>query len=486
MPVIRSDEVSRITRGSFARYRGYAAIVIGAAAFGLGALTLVGYAVDPDVAGRMAPQTAFAIASLGAGLLLWRQTRRAPRAVSDALIVIAGLVGFVGLVGYAYGADELYEIGPYGPMTLLAAAGLVAAAVGAYAARLRTSALGVLTRDSAGGAVARLLLPAAVLVPLLLGGLRLAGLRAGLVDLATGAALASVLNILAVVAFVIVIAVPLDRADRRRRSAEEDVRSLNASLERRVRERTAELEAANRELEAFVFSVTHDLTMPLRSIAGFVDLLDRRAERLDPEGRRYLGLLRRGTVEMEGLIRALAALSTITRGPLDRRTVDLGSLAQDITSDLRRAHPGRNVTVSIQPGLSAFADPSLARIALVNLLGNAWKFTTPRDPGVIEVGRSEQPRPGFFVRDNGVGFDPGAADRLFAPFQRMHTQEEFPGTGIGLATVRRVLHRHGGDVWAEGAPDRGATFYFTFEPSMADAPQALEPIRPGATGDASV
>jgi signal transduction histidine kinase len=242
-------------------------------------------------------------------------------------------------------------------------------------------------------------------------------------------------------------------------------RRLNAELEQRVKDRTAQLEASNQELETFCYSVSHDLRAPLRGIDGWsLALLEDCGDKFDENGRSHLDRVRADTQRMGRLIDDLLLLSRVTRGPIQRGRVDLTALAQSVAARLREAAPERRVEFAIQPGLTAQGDASLLDIVLCNLLGNAWKFSGGRPLARVEFGRAEvDSRPAFFVRDNGVGFDMTYAQKLFGAFQRMHKASEFPGTGIGLATVQRVIQRHGGRVWAEAQVDRGATFYFTLE-----------------------
>lgn len=242
-------------------------------------------------------------------------------------------------------------------------------------------------------------------------------------------------------------------------------------LEQRVAERTAQLTVANRELEAFSYSVSHDLRAPLRGIDGFsLALLEDYGPQLDTTAHNYLERIRAATQRMGILIDDLLQLARVSRTAMRMEDCDLSALAESVMEDLRRSAPRRAAEITIEPGLRAWADPTLLRVVLENLLGNAWKFTAKRAVTRIALRRQDSSgAPVFSVADNGAGFDPAHAGQLFSPFQRLHPASEFPGTGIGLATVQRILQRHGGRAWADAQPGQGATFYFTLLPPPAEA-----------------
>jgi light-regulated signal transduction histidine kinase (bacteriophytochrome) len=253
--------------------------------------------------------------------------------------------------------------------------------------------------------------------------------------------------------------------------SQREVQRMNADLEQRVAERTRQLEAANRELESFAYAVSHDLRAPLRSMSGFSQILRESAPaELDEKSRHYLQRIHEASQRMSSLIEDLLGLSRISRSEINPRPVNLSQIAQEAAAVLRERHPERQVQLEIAPDMMVQGDARLLRIAMDNLLGNAWKYTSRASQPQITVGtRPGDKGPVYFVRDNGVGFDMAYAHKLFVPFQRLHPDAEFAGSGIGLVTVQRILARHGGRIWTEAAPDKGATFFFTLhEPGAVE------------------
>jgi len=266
-----------------------------------------------------------------------------------------------------------------------------------------------------------------------------------------------------------------------RSRAEEEICSLNAGLELRVKERTIELEAANKELESFAYSVSHDLRAPLRGIDGWSHaLVEDYGDKLDGQGREFLAQVCSEAQRMGQLIDDMLQLSRLIRVEMLREPVDLSAIANGILARLREQNPRRKVETVIPSGINVVGDSELLQVAIQNLLENAWKFTGKTPQGRIEMGVMEKwdgdggpdsahnpipstvrSTPVFFIHDNGAGFDMAHTAKLFSPFQRMHRQSEFPGTGVGLASVQRIIHRHGGQIWTVAEPGKGATFYFT-------------------------
>jgi signal transduction histidine kinase len=280
----------------------------------------------------------------------------------------------------------------------------------------------------------------------------------------------------------------LEREVEERRRAEGEIHRLNAELEKRVTERTAELQSANRELEAFSFSVSHDLRGPLRAIDGFSEaLLEDFGDKVTDDMRSFLMRIRSATLRMGQLIEDLLNLARISRVDMQRQTVDMSAMVRQIVGELQQREPdkARKVEVSIWDGVTVNGDGRLLRVVLENLLGNAWKFTSRTPTAQIEFGMMKEPdRTVLFVRDNGAGFDMAHVDKLFGAFQRLHGVTEFPGTGIGLSIVQRVIQRHRGRIWCHAEPGKGAVFYFTVGESgetAANEPEAQTRAASAAT-----
>ena len=260
--------------------------------------------------------------------------------------------------------------------------------------------------------------------------------------------------------------------------SEAALRELTAELEQRVARRTEQLAATNAELEAFTYSVSHDLRAPLRQIDGFSKILSEElSDRVGEEGRHYLRRIREGAAKMAQLVDDLLDFSRIGRQDIRWLPVDLDALLEEVLDGLAPERDGRRVELERGPLASVEGDPAMIRVVFTNLLSNALKFSRSRDPAVIEIGqRDVEGSPAIFVRDNGVGFDPRFADKVFGVFQRLHRPEDFEGTGVGLATVQRIVHKHGGRVWAETRPDAGATFHFTLgQPAAREVPERSLP-----------
>lgn len=575
----RGEAAARLALAMFVCLLGFATLVEYAGEIDLG-IDQVLFRDDPGAVrtpypGRMAPVTALAFVLTAVGLIGIEARGTGVRRVTDAFALGAGLLAFLGFVGYLYGVESLSGVLGYTGFALHTAVGIVVLVASVLLLRPEEGILRFLTLDTAGSAWARRLMGAAILVPLVPGWLRLEGERAGLYGTAFGTALYAVTMVVVFGGVVYWSAISMERSDTERRLAETRTREVQARLqgildntdtvvfmkdgegryflvnrafervvgmsreriigakdedlvgreaavnvraddqvvlengptvfertyslaggrrtlrvskftledgekgrvicgvsvdvtdrkreETELRQAKEAAEAANLELEAFSYSVSHDLRAPLRGMDGFSHaLLEDYGERLDGTGRDYLRRVRGAAQRMGALIDDLLNLSRVSRAELVREPVDLSRLARAIADDLGTTDRERRIDWRIREGVTARADPRLLRVVLENLMENAFKYTARRPLARIEFGTTEEDgKRVYFVRDDGVGFDMQFAGKLFVPFQRLHSLREFAGTGIGLATVKRVVHRHGGEVRAEGKPDAGATFLFT-------------------------
>jgi len=393
---------------------------------------------------RMAPMTAVGFMLAGSALAsLDARTSRGLRPAEPAAL-LAGLVSLFAIVGYAYGVQAMYTLPAFIPMALHTAVAFALLSLGILAARPPSGLLEVFGRPGPGGVAARRLIPAVIGIPVVLGWLRNAGERLRFYDGAAGTAL-MVVGITALLGILTwKCAGLLDRADRARRHALE------------------KLAAANEELEAFSYSVSHDLRAPLRHIAGFADILAEQGAGLDQAARRTLDKIIAAARRMNALIDDLLSFSRMARAEMSSGWVDLTALLDEVLGQMEDETRGRTIAWEIAPLPRVQADPAMLRQVFTNLLSNALKYTRTRQEARVAVGtETRQDETVIWVRDNGVGFDMQHASRLFGAFQRLHRADDFEGTGIGLANVRRIVGRHGGRTWAEAAPDQGACFYFS-------------------------
>ena len=431
-------------------------------------------AVQTTFPGRMAANTALNFLITGLALLLLDVETRRGHPPAQYLILIEGALALLALVGYVYGISTLYGgIASLTAMALHTATAFLVVCIGVLCARPERGPMALFTSTDLGGMIARRLFFVAVGFPILLELVISAGVKAGFYDPAFESALYTLLVITVFLFAVLAAARSLDRIDAEHKRAEDAVNRLNEDLDRRA----TELEAANKELEAFSYSVSHDLRAPLRAIDGFSRILmEEYAPQLAPEAQRYLKLVRDNTRQMGNLVDDLLAFSRLSRQPLRKQSVKTTALIHQALDELRADVNGRQVEFKVTEMPECQADPNLLKQVWINLLSNALKYTRKREVARIEIGwKKENDEQVFFVKDNGVGFDIQYVHKLFGIFQRLHRSEDYEGTGVGLAIVQRIVHRHGGRAWAEGHVDDGATFYFSLpfiEPEVL--PQVIE------------
>ncbi|TFE27088.1 hypothetical protein E0F15_16950 [Frankia sp. B2] len=426
--------------------------------------------------GRIVPFGAAILALLSLALLLFDTRRWRGRYVAQALVCVAGFISFTVLLSYLYGVD--FTSG-YTRVAVPAAVATLVLSVGATLARLGYTPLAILASSGAGGGVARQLLPATVIVPVLVGTTAVALWRLGFYGVAFRGALVVSYTVVMLLAVTVGICRRLDHADAERLRVSADLAAANerlAGTNARLAEANTRLVEANKrmheaidELGSFTYSVSHDLRAPLRSMSGFSRILmDEYAEDMPEQARGYLDRVQRSSDRMGALIDDLLAFSRLGRQPMSKREVDPAAIVSAVLAEQEGDRAGRPVRITVGDLPRGVADPVLLKVVYTNLLSNAVKFTRGRDPARIEIGsRRENGRVVFYVADNGAGFDPRYADKLFGVFQRLHRSEQFEGTGVGLALCQRVIARHGGRIWAEAAQGKGATFFFTLSEEVS-------------------
>jgi len=469
-PAHAADQVIRQSwRQRLLRICGATVAIIGLLRLGevLGAWSLgmerLWFHESPGLSGpaRISLATALDFVFLGCALVLADEKRFI--SCFQFLCIMGAVLGWLGFSHYLYGGEPLM---PYGQMAVHTAGALLILSGGILCLRTDGGIMALLISDGLGGGMARRLVPAVFVFPILLGWFRLQGQRAGWFGTEAGVSLLALSNGVVFGGLIWVNATLLQHIDWRRKMAEEELVRLNAELERRVNERTAELTAANQEMETFTYSVAHDLRAPLRHIAAFSGIIKESIGPAPPaDAERSLASIRRAAGNMTQLVDDLLALARLARHELTHRPTALASLVEAVLSELKPGIKGRAVEWRIHAMPTVECDPDLIKQVFDALLANALKFTRKRPQAMIEVGSLiHDNHPVFFVRDNGVGFDMAYADKLFGIFQRLHHADEFEGTGAGLAAAERIVRRHGGRIWAEAALDRGATFYFTLSP----------------------
>ena len=402
--------------------------------------------------GRPSPQTSLCFILSGISLTLLGAKRLRVLQLSQMLGVIVGFTAIVAVVGYVYSALPLYGLNAYTGMAIHTAVSFLAISGGIIFAKSERGLAAVFTSRSEGGHMARRLLPAIIVVPIALGILSRWGERVGLFSTATGMAADVTLHIVLLGAELWLFALFLERSNVARDDA---IQTMHRH--------SVQLEATNQELQALSNAIPRNLMPPLTELARLSETLrEACGEHLDEQGKQHISSIQESVKKAGYLIDDLIKLSQVTSTEMNREPVDLSKLAEELLAELRRAHPERKVESVITPGLVCEGDSSLLRLALENLLGNAWKYSAKASSPRIEMGVTEiNGDKTFSVRDNGIGFDMSYAGKLFLPFQRLHNEDEFLGTGIGLAIVQRIVHRHGGRTWAISKANEGATLYFT-------------------------
>jgi signal transduction histidine kinase len=437
------------------------AVVIGVAAL-LTHLAGVELVSDPSVdlgpPGRMGGNAALLFICLGGGMALGLGQSHRIRTVSDALVLSAATICLFALTSRLFGSRSQFPLATNDPMLLSTAMIGIALSAATVLQRPERGVGQLLGSSASGGVLARRLLPIVIVAPIAITWLTLLGVEFGLFDTAVASALSVVAGIIILVVVLVGTSRAVDRLEAVRHGNEAQIRQMVQDISRH----SEDLHRTNRELESFSYSVSHDLRAPIRHIAGFADLLSNHAgARLDARSQKYLATIIDSAQNAGLLIDELLEFSRIGRAALQSRNVDLGEIVRDSWNHLVMERRGRDIRFRMGALPAVHADPILIGVVVANLMSNAVKYTAPRQEAVVEITAKRDGHEVIIeVCDNGVGFDMKYADKLFGVFQRLHG-DEFPGTGIGLATVKRIVERHGGRIWADGKLDAGATFHFT-------------------------
>jgi signal transduction histidine kinase len=437
------------------------AVVIGVAALlrHLAGVALVSdHPVDLGPPGRMGGNTALLFVCLGGGVALGLAQSHRIRTVSDALVLSAAAICLFALTSRLFGSPSQYPLATEDPMRVSTALIGVALCTATVLQRPDRGIGRLLASSASGGVLARRLLPILIAAPIAIAWLTLRGVASGVFDASVASALSVVAGIIILVVVLIGSGRAVDRLEAVRRGNEAQIRQMVQDISRH----SEALHRTNRELESFSYSVSHDLRAPIRHIAGFAELLSNHAgARLDAKSQKYLTTIIDSAQNAGLLIDELLEFSRIGRAALHTRDVDVGEIVRDSWNNLVMERRGRDIRFEVGVLPAVHADPTLLGVVITNLISNAVKYTAPRSQAVVEItAKRDGDAVMIDVCDNGVGFDAKYADKLFGVFQRLHG-DEFPGTGIGLATVKRIVERHGGRIWADGKLDAGATFHFT-------------------------
>jgi signal transduction histidine kinase len=408
---------------------------------------------------RMAPNTAFSLLLISISLLIRDLRQRWIILIFQACIYLTAFASLLVLIGYSYNSKDFIQVSYFLPMAFNTALAIFILAAGVLSSRSDIFYVETLMSSGPGGIMGRRLLPAVIGIPIIFGWLKIMGEKRALYDMEFGTALTIAMVMIVLAIIIGWTAQALNESEERLQKVLAEVKALNQILG----QQNIKLQAVNEELEAFSSSVAHDLRAPLRAMTGFGHMLmTEHLDSLSENGKNLIQRVIQNGKKMGQLIESLMSLSRYSVQELMPVEVNLSQISTKILQELKNEVPSRSVEFRIQNDQKVFGDLPLLEAALTNLLSNAWKYSSLKIESVIEFGvKEEEGKRTFFVSDNGAGFDMKHSKKLFGAFQRLHSEKEFAGTGIGLATVKRIIHRHGGVIWAESKIGEGATFYFT-------------------------